>query len=104
MSQEQSDKWTERDQPREEMKEYHYWVGHMETSAMLTESMAERLGAKPIGEALDDADKGKNNEANRASTKSREADDAGTYSADDPDGKQALAKARQARNKRSAGS
>lgn len=80
-------------------EEYHYWVGHVEHSAMLTPKMAERLGAKPIGEELDPPGTGnvENNEAQRASTAMRDADDSGvTYE----EGEQAASKARAARNKR----
>lgn len=60
--------------PREELKEYHYWVSGIEMSAMLTEKMAARLGAKPIGEALDPANPLENNEANRLATNAQDVD------------------------------
>lgn len=81
----------------QELKEYHYWTGYTETTALLTEKMAERLGAKPVGEELDDPDPFANNEANRASTHTPAEGVTGT---DD----QAVTKARTARNKRSGGS
>jgi len=62
-------------QPREELKEYHYWVSGMEMTAMLTEKMAKRLGAKPVGEPLDDPDQHENNEANRQATGAQDVDD-----------------------------
>lgn len=61
-------------QPREELKEYHYWVSGMEMTAMLTEKMAERLKAKPVGEPLDPADQHENNEANRTATNAQDVD------------------------------
>lgn len=60
--------------PREELKEYHYWVSGMEMTAMLTEKMAERLNAKPVGEALDDPNTLENNEANRQATGAQDVD------------------------------
>lgn len=39
----------------QELQEYHYWVGHIEHTGLLTEEMAERLGAKPLGEELEPA-------------------------------------------------
>lgn len=105
-SDERTAKWEERQQEPEELKEYHYYVGHMEVTAMLTEEMADQLDAVPIDEELDEPTGGKtsNNEANRMATRNREADDAGVVSDDDPDGKQATGKARNARNKRAGGS
>lgn len=84
----------------QEIQEYHYYVGHVEHSAMLTPKMAERLGAKPIGESLDATETGnvENNEAQRMSTASGEADDAGVTGTED-----AQTKTRQARNKRASG-
>jgi hypothetical protein len=38
----------------EELKEYHYYIGYIETTAMLTEEMAEQLDAKPVDEPLDE--------------------------------------------------
>lgn len=105
-SDERAAKWEEKQQEPEELKEYHYYVGHMEVTAMLTEEMAEQLDAVPIDEELEPPTGGKtsNNEANRMATRSREADDAGVVSEDDPDGKTATGKARGARNKRAGGS
>jgi hypothetical protein len=105
-SDERTAKWEEKEQEPEELKEYHYYVGHMEVTAMLTEEMADQLDAVPIDEDLDEPTGGKtsNNEANRMATRSRPADDAGVVSDEDPDGKQATGKARSARNKRSGGS
>jgi hypothetical protein len=82
--------------------EYHYMVGHIEHSAMLTPKMAERLGAKPIGEPLDKPATGEveNNEAQRSSTLNRDADDSGTSN---PEHDEAAAKAKVARNKRATG-
>jgi hypothetical protein len=85
-----------------ELKEYHYMVGHVEHSAMLTPKMAERLGAKPIDEPLDDTKTGEvtNNEAQRMSTATREADDAGVTNEDN---EKTAEKTRVARNKRATG-
>ena len=89
-----------------EMKEYEYYVGHVKTTAMLTEKMAKRLGAKPVGEAqAPEEGNVDNNEAQRASTDTREAEDAGvkaTYP-DGTTGEDAQTKQRSARNKRSVG-
>jgi len=85
----------------QEIKEYHYYVGHIEHSAMLTEKMAQRLNAKPIDEPLDAPGVGEveNNEAQRASTGMRDADDSGVNS---EVGDDAQRKSRSARNKRAA--
>jgi hypothetical protein len=93
------------DDPKE-LEEYHYYVGHVEITAMMTPEMAEQVGAVPVDEDLEEPEGGKegNNEANRLSTRSREADDAGVTSEEDPDGKTATGKARNARNKRAGGS
>jgi hypothetical protein len=40
----------------EELKEYHYYIGYIETTALLTEEMAEQLDAKPVDEPLDEPD------------------------------------------------
>jgi hypothetical protein len=82
---------------QQEIKEYHYMVGHVEHSAMLTEKMAKRLNAKPIGEPLDETETGnvENNEAQRMSTANRDADDTGVTGNED-----AATKTRNARNKR----
>lgn len=86
----------------QETKEYHYWVGHVEVSAMLTPKMAERLGAKPIGEELEPPGTGNvdNNEAQRMSTANRDADDSGTTN---PEHDDIAGKTRGARNKRATG-
>jgi hypothetical protein len=99
-------KWEEKQQEPEELKEYHYYVGYTEVTAMLTEEMADQLDAVPIDEDLEEPTGGKasNNEANRMATRNRPADDAGVVSDDDPDGKTATGKARNARNKRAGGS
>jgi hypothetical protein len=87
----------------QKLEEYHYYVGYMETTAMMTPEMAEQVGAVPIGEPLDEPDGGKkgNNEANRTATRNREADDAGV---DNDDNQATQEKARGARNKRATGS
>lgn len=86
-----------------ELKEYEYVVGHVPTTAMLTEKQAKRLGAKPVGEAeVPDTGKSENREAQRMQTSHREAEDAGV-NATHPDGgtsEEAVTKARVARNKR----
>jgi hypothetical protein len=61
-------------QQREELQEYHYYVSGIEMTAMLTEKMAKRLGAKPVGEPLDDPNNLENNEANRMSTGAQDVD------------------------------
>lgn len=83
-------------------EEYHYYVGHVEMTAMLTPKMAERLGAKPIGEHLDAPGVGEveNNEAQRASTAMRDADDSGVTN---PEHDEIAGKTRAARNKRATG-
>jgi hypothetical protein len=80
-----------------ELKEYHYWVGHVETTAMLTPEMAERLNAKPVGEELPPPEEGANNESERLSSRNREASQTGTTNEEN---EKAAAKARGARNKR----
>jgi hypothetical protein len=86
-----------------ELNEYEYVVGHVKTTAMLTEKQAQRLGAKPVGEAeVPDTGQTQNREAERMQTRHREADDAGV-AATHPDGgtsDEAITKARTARNKR----
>ena len=80
-----------------ELKEYEYMVGNVPTTAMLTEQLAERLGAKPVGQA-DNANGGHSIEQNQAvlgSTAMRESDDNGVVDDNDSIGKQ-----RTARNKR----
>jgi len=44
----------DREQGPPQLKEYHYYIGYIEHTAMLTEEMAEKLNAKPIGEDLDE--------------------------------------------------
>lgn len=46
---------TPQEQP-EELKEYHYYVGWIEHTGLMTEEMAERFGAKPVDEPLDPPD------------------------------------------------
>lgn len=87
----------------QKMSEYEYYVGHIKTTALLTEKMAKRLGAKPVGEAEAPEVGGvDNNEAGRMSTSGREADDAGvvTTNPDGTDSEETATKARTARNKR----
>lgn len=82
----------------QELKEYEYRVGHLPVTAMLTEKMAKRLDAKPVGES-ENPEVGKvvNNEASRQATAGREADESGvTNKANEA----AAEKARTARNKR----
>lgn len=80
-----------------ELKEYEYYVGHMPVTAMLTEEMAERLGAKGVGEATDPAEgEVPNNTAESVSTHMREADDSGVNGPDSD----AVDKARTTRNRR----
>lgn len=89
----------------QELKEYTYHVGHVPTTAMLTEAQAQRLGATPVDEDEDtpqEGDSQPNREADRMQTHNRKADDAGvnaTY-ADGTTGADAAEKARTARNKR----
>lgn len=83
----------------EELKEYHYRIGHTETSAMLTAAMAERMGAKPVDVPLDDDDENapqKGDESPRLSSYMKE-NEAGLTNADN---EAAAAKARTSRNKR----
>lgn len=65
-----------------EIKEYSYYVGNIEHTAMLTEKMAERLGAKPVGEASADdvangGHTGSQNQARLGTTDMRAATDDG---------------------------
>lgn len=83
----------------EELKEYHYRVGHTETTGMLTQRMADRLGAKPVGEPLDDDTENtpqKGDESTRLSSRMRE-NRAGVRNAEN---EAAADKARTGRNKR----
>jgi hypothetical protein len=90
---------TEVEQEPVELQEYHYYVGYMETTAMMTPEMAEQVGAKPIDEPLDDpaGDKTGNNEANRSASRMADAEKGGATNKDNEDARE---KARQARNKR----
>lgn len=90
---------------RQELKEYSYYVGNIEHTAMLTEKMAKRLSAKPIGEASpDDVPNGGNtqaqNQANLSNSDMAAADADGTTGGTEPytRGGEA-AKARKAQNK-----
>lgn len=86
-----------------EMQEYEYYVGHVKTTAMLTERMAERLGATAVGEAeAPEVGNVTNNEAERASTHTREAEDSGVNAThpDGSDSESTAGKTRTARNKR----
>jgi len=63
------------DAPPEELGEYHYYVSGMEMTAQMTPSMAEKMGAVPIDQPLDeDPDNLENNEANRLSSHMQDAD------------------------------
>lgn len=75
----------------QELAEYHYWTGYMETTAMMTPKMAEKLGAKPVDEELDPVDAGKNQEANRMASANKDATEHGVV--------QAAPKARTPKNK-----
>lgn len=80
-----------------ELKEYEYYVGHMLVTAMLTEEMAERLGAAPVGRAEKPTEGAvPNRTAEQVSSHTREAEDSGVEG-DDPE---ALDKARRTRNRR----
>lgn len=90
---------------RQELKEYSYYVGNIEHTAMLTDKMAKRLGAKPLGEASpDDVPNGGNtqsqNQANLSKSDMADADADGTAGGTEPytRGGEA-AKARKAQNK-----
>jgi len=88
---------------KQELREYEYMVGHVPMTAMLTEKMAERLGAVAPGTAQSPGTgKVRNNEAQRAGTRHREADDSGVEAthADGTTSESAATKARDARNKR----
>lgn len=93
-------KASKEDTVAQEMREYEYMVGNVPTTALLTEKMAARLGAKPVGEHSGEPEFNKT--AERMSTQNRDLDDEGvdtTY----PDGStsaDALTKAKTARNKR----
>lgn len=79
------------------LAEYSYWVGQVQTTAMLTPALAERLGAVPVGEELPDSDPDVNNQAERLSSYHEEHKDGVTSE----DADQGTPKARTARNKRS---
>lgn len=79
------------------LAEYEYYVGHMPITAQLTEAQAERMGAKPVGQAVAPKEgEVPNNEAQRAASHMAEPDAQGAEG-DDPD---ALNKARETRNRR----
>lgn len=84
----------------QEMREYEYMVGGMSTTAMLTEKMAARLGAKPVGEHSGDPEFNKT--AERMSTHGRQSEDEGVEVTfpDGSSGADAVNKARSSRNKR----
>ncbi len=87
-----------------ELKEYEYMVGHTPVTAMLTAKQAERLKAKPVGEAESPGTGNVvNNEAERTATQSREAEDSGVKAthSDGTTSESAAEKTRVARNKRS---
>lgn len=85
------------DQPLE-LKEYEYYVGHVKVTAMLTEEMAQRLDAVPVGEGAVAPKEGAvpNKTAEQVSSQTRESEDSGV-AGDDPE---ALNKARTTRNRR----
>jgi hypothetical protein len=58
---------------RQELQEYHYYVSGIELTAMMTQKMADRIGAKPIDEPLDPASQHENNEANRVAADNEDA-------------------------------
>ena len=88
-----------------ELKEYEYYVGNIPTTAMLTEKMAKRLNAKPVGEASPDdvANGGNTMEQNQAvlgTTDMQAADAQGTTGGTEPYTRGGEAgKARKAQNK-----
>lgn len=86
---------TEPQEPQK-LQEYQYRVGHMVTTAQLTEEMAERMGAVPLGEELPDEDEIKNTESERLSSENAAALKGGV---DGQDG-ESVPKSRTARNKR----
>jgi hypothetical protein len=45
---------TDTQEEPEELKEYHYYIGYIEHTALMTEEMAETMNAKPVGEPLDE--------------------------------------------------
>lgn len=88
---------TSADGNRQQLSEYEYFVGHMRLTAQLTAAQAEKMGAKPVGEAeAPEVGKVPNKEAERIASNQRDAD-ANGVDGDDPD---ALNKARDTRNRR----
>ncbi len=91
-----------------ELREYEYMVGHVPTTAMLTEEMAERLGATPVGAGgakartrnFGGTQRLDNNEAERQATQHAEVDERGVGG---EDATAAQTKVRDARNKRAGG-
>lgn len=81
-----------------ELKEYEYYVGHAKLTAMLTEEMADRLQAVPVGEGAEAPQEGAvpNRTAEQLSTHHRQAEDDGV---DGPDS-DGINKARNTRNRR----
>lgn len=89
--------------PKFELKEYEYMVGHTSVTAMLTKEQAEKLGAVEPGTATSPGTGSVfNNEADRQTTVTREAEDRGVNAthADGTDSEQTAEKSRAARNKR----
>jgi hypothetical protein len=79
------------------LEEYEYFVGHMRLTAQMTAEQAEKVGAKPIGEAeAPEVGKVPNREAERAASRQKEPDAQGAEG-EDPE---ALNKARDVRNRR----
>ena len=72
-----------------ELKEYEYMVGNIPTTAMLTDKMAKRLNAKPVGQAsADDVPSGGNTASQRqaqlGTTEMAQADASGVSGGTDP--------------------
>lgn len=86
-----------------ELREYEYIIGHIPTTAMLTERQAKALGAVEVGTATSPGTGNVvNNEAQRRATHHREAEDNGVNTVH-PDGsthEDVAAKVATARNKR----
>ncbi len=81
-----------------ELREYTYMIGNMPVTAMLTEELAERYGAKPVAEGVDPSNPGTDISSRQAvvgSSSMRTADDAGVVDDDE-----SVSKSRAARNKR----
>lgn len=82
---------------KQKLSEYEYYVGHVKTTAQLTEAQAEAMGAKPVGEAeAPQVGKVENKESERLNSQAKGADLDGVEGSD-PD---ALNKARTVRNRR----